>query len=70
MAVSAGTRHTEGNWEGESFGSRGGDWSSVELAGLWGNYKAARFRDPAARWKCETETLEGSQARDLDLSLL
>lgn len=69
VAVSVGTRDSEGNQGGESFGSKGGDWS-MELAGLWGNCKASKFRCPAVRWKCKTETLESSQARDLDLSLL
>lgn len=71
MSVSVGTRDSEGNREGESFGSQGGDWSIELLAGLWDNYKAsrARFRCPALRWKCKTETPGDSQARDLDLSL-
>lgn len=61
-AVSPGTRHSEGNWERKSFGSIEGDWS-LELAALWGTYKAARFRGLAGRWKCGTDTLEASQAR-------
>lgn len=68
VAARVGTRDGEGNWEGESSGSQGGDWS-IELAGLWGNHKASKFRGPAGRWKCKTQTLGGSQARGLDLSL-